>query len=270
MTAVKYQRVLTRRPRQSMPDTRYKKVWRMRRLHGVESTVDTAPVRAHIDQLRGWGLPYSAIARAAGVSPTAVNGIHNSDGGRCLSAMAAGILSVGYRPHPEQALCLAVGARRRVHALCALGWPMESTAETLGSTKSALRTAIRGTLISYSTWAAIAALYQQRPMTPGPSDKSRRMARRYGWDSPMAWDGIDHPDHLPTRGVRDLKFVDRVAVQRALSGDRTIRLSEAERRAVAAQAIALAWTRSDLAARLGVPVPTADKMLERARKRVAA
>lgn len=270
MTAVKYQHVLTRRPRQSMSDTRYKKVWRMRRLRGVESTVDTALVRAHIDQLRDWGLSYSAIARAAGVTPAAVNGIHNADRSRCLSAMAAGILSVGYRPHPEQALCLAVGARRRVHALSALGWPMETTAEILGTTKGALRTAIRGTLITYTTWAAIATLYQQRCMTPGPSDKSRRMAQQYGWSAPMAWDNIDHPDHRPSRGARVPSAVDEVAVQRALSGDHTIRLTGEEKRSAVTQAMALGWPPSLLAARLGIPTPTADKMLERARKRAAA
>lgn len=61
--------------------------------------------------------------------------------------------------------------------------------------------------------------------------------------------------------------VDPVAVDRFLSGDRSVRLRHGEKRAAANIAVQWGWTPNFFAARTGMTRAAADKALERARQR---
>ncbi len=61
--------------------------------------------------------------------------------------------------------------------------------------------------------------------------------------------------------------VDPVAVDRALSGDRSVHLRNGEKRAAADIAVRWRWTPNLFAVRTGMTRVAADKALERARQR---
>jgi len=100
----------------------------------------------------------------------------------------------------------AIGPRRRVQALMAVGWPLASIAAELGRHRDGLDKLVRGTyaLTHHSTADAIAAAYDRMWRGPAaPSSRAVNRARSQGWAVPMQWDdgvgphGIDNPAATP-------------------------------------------------------------------------
>lgn len=124
------------------------------------------------------------------------------------------------------ALVAATGTRRRLQALMAIGWPTAEICARLGWTGRRSRDMITQIMhrdrVHRRTRDAVAALYEQLSMTPGPSQCARSRAAVLGYLPPLAW---DDPDHDPAPPVADTARtgrdeVDHAAVARILSGDR--------------------------------------------------
>jgi transcriptional regulator with XRE-family HTH domain len=92
----------------------------------------------------------------------------------------------------------AIGTRRRLQALAAIGWTYEHLAERLGCKRSNVAQLAHKemTWVRRDTALRVKALYDQLAMTPGPSAASARRAAAKGWLPPLAWDDdlIDLPE----------------------------------------------------------------------------
>lgn len=140
---------------------------------------------------------------------------------------------------PRQDRVSALGARRRLRALVALGWSTQRLAERLGISSSLVQRWLHQNTIHSRNRDAIEALYEALEMALPPNDHSSAQARRYAeaqsWSPPLAWDSdtIDDPEAEPVGiegGEPADDFVDWVAVQRAFSGEKVRRrLTMAER-----------------------------------------
>lgn len=90
----------------------------------------------------------------------------------------------------------AVGARRRLQALVAIGYSQTDLAEQLHLH--------RGTLAHWCydvpphKWRAVAALFTRLQLVPGTSQRARAHARKRGWPPPLAWDEETIDDETAT------------------------------------------------------------------------
>jgi hypothetical protein len=130
-------------------------------------------------------------------------------------------------------LFTTIGVQRRLQALAVIGYSCPSIAKIIGCHPSTLNL-IRKDLpsfIRYDFAVRVVEAYDRLHMTPldkpTTSAAARRTAAEHGWASPMAWDDIDHDDS-PTVLAKDTEL-DEVAIERALEGDRTVKLSKAEK-----------------------------------------
>lgn len=106
----------------------------------------------------------------------------------------------------EHATVPAIGTRRRLQALAALGWSQREIARRLDVTQAQVHlwaTDTGPTFVLATTAAPIAALYEQLCMTPGPAARTRAYAAAAGWAPPLAWDDdIDDPAARPDLGAK--------------------------------------------------------------------
>lgn len=117
----------------------------------------------------------------------------------------------------------AVGTKRRLRALQAIGWTLTAIADEIGSQRSRVeKWASEDRTYVYTTTAArVAEVYERLCMRSpeGPwATRTRNMAAAKGYAPPLAWDDIDH-DEAPSLGGSDDEL-DEVAVLRLLEGDR--------------------------------------------------
>lgn len=186
--------------------SRWQTRWRLDRERGAgPRIVDGAASREHIDTLRQAGMSTAQIARAAGLSPSTIS---NVGAGliRLRRVTEQKILAVRVdvdTPATAKAGNArdATGTRRRIEALCTMGYSIVEQARRAGLHHDNLRQIVLGhtrrtTLASH---LAIARLYEQLWDTPAePSQSSRQTlayARRRGFAPPMAWDDIDNDEH---------------------------------------------------------------------------
>lgn len=156
----------------------------------------------------------------------------------------------------------AVGTRRRLQALCALGWARQALADRLGVTARAVNYFLKAERVNASTALRVREVYDELWLTPGTSARARADAQRAGWASPLAWDDdeIDDPDASPRLGAAGT-VVDEVAIHRAVSGHRgDARLDRVERIEAIRQCIASGMPAWDIAARVGVSTRTVDRV----------
>jgi biotin operon repressor len=124
----------------------------------------------------------------------------------------------------------ALGTARRIHALQALGWSLQTIGDQIGSSAQTLyRIANEQDVVWSSTRDAVAEVYERLCMTLADdrlAGRKRLAAQRKGYRPPMAWDDIDlDPD---TADETDDDVLDEVAIERALQGHR-VTLNEAEK-----------------------------------------
>jgi AraC-like DNA-binding protein len=191
------------------------------------SRTDAEPVRRHIRRLYAAGFTDRRIAAIAGLAPETVssftrpiNRAGNRKGvkRRCHPDVAAKILAVNANEQLP-GLVNTIGARRRVHALIAHGWPIEHIARHIGLSGNHLRLAMRRPRIYGRTARAVATAYDElkakRPERNGVSkveaEKARRRAAARRWPTPAYWadrmDVIDDPDFEPLYGVTKREIV---------------------------------------------------------------
>lgn len=191
----------------------YYKRWRLDSSRGIRRLVDAGPVHAHLAQLVAAGWSYRAISEAAGVSATTAHVIARRGQATVRRDVAARILRVradqvlARRANPA-GFVPAVGARRRIEALLALGWRHEDITATSGlpgARQSGVVLHQRGDWLAKATHDAILTAYAALSSRQGPSERTRRRALALGYAPPAAWDddtALDDPDAAPAEGWR--------------------------------------------------------------------
>jgi DNA-binding CsgD family transcriptional regulator len=250
-----YVRPRSTRPVRSFGDPA--KVYRVRKARGTLARTTADRARTHVLDLLALGLTPEAIARSAGISRGVIDRLAADEQRLIDRRIEAAILTVSWRPHPRQAVCLAIGARRRARALARIGWPLTWQGEQIGIQGTNYASQIAKTRISYRTWAAIRDLYEQLQMTPGPSTKAARVAELNGWPAPLEWDdvAIDDPTAGPAAPEHASDDLDPVVVQRLLDGF-DVRATRAERAEAIRQLASRGLSDADIAARVRVTVRT--------------
>lgn len=153
----------------------------------------------------------------------------------------------------------STGTRRRLRALVAIGWRYSDIAVRLDVVTARVGhlAAGRSATVHRDTAAAIAAIYDELSMTPGPSPRNRALAAGRQWAPPLAWDDerIDDPKALSRRSGgrknRDSKALDEIAIERAMAGDR-VHLTPAERVEAARRLSARGLSLAQVADRMNV------------------
>ena len=158
----------------------------------------------------------------------------------------------------------ALGMRRRVQALQAIGWSQPRIAAAAGLSDKSLKDSLyRGESVYRSTHEAVTRAYERLSMTLPPENTSqekrdatysRTVAKKRGWLPPLAYDDarIDDPTYKPNAGTdRKLYRTDDL-------------LAEVDHLARAGESV------ERIAQRLGVSVEAIEKARERARKKGAA
>lgn len=170
----------------------------LRRLQGVASYVDRAPVAAHVRTLLAARWNKHQIADVSGVSRKTVWNVLHSEGATVQLATAKALLALEPLKRPD-GMVPALGAMRRLHALAAMGWPLAWAGEQSGLSYTAIRdiSAGRSKSVHEEHFTAIDRVFRAHAMKPGPSALTRDLAWRKRWATALAWDDIDDPAEKP-------------------------------------------------------------------------
>lgn len=178
------------------------------------ATVDAGPVRDHVRALMAAGLGRRRITTLAGVAPTTLTHLLYGNTGsepakRISPDLAAKLLAVTAARGPADGQRVdAVGTRRRLQALTAVGWNGADLARRLGKNPATLHRLLTGAAVTAKTARAVTSLYDQiwdqHPPAETAADRAeaartRATAADRGWLPPMAWDDhhLDNPNAKP-------------------------------------------------------------------------
>jgi hypothetical protein len=189
------------------------------RLQGRPRRVASAPVIAHLGALRGQGMSWEEIGRAARTSASTPREIVLEQRAEVHRSTAEKLLAVPLSHRPsEVGMVPSLGAMRRVRALYVIGCSRSEIANraSVSEYTISLLASGRWSTIRVQHDQAIRHAYRQMWMQPGNSAKNRIRARREGWVSPLAWDDIDNPEASP------------VAMDRAPAGKQATAAARAE------------------------------------------
>lgn len=242
---------------------RYAKRWRQEKARGVQHSIPIEDVACHVDKLIAAGGSVTGIGEAAGVHWTIIGELSRRQRKRIHTATADRILRVAipdlvYRSSGQVP---SVGAIRRVRALLALGHSHATITSQLPTPNArfTMQLVSRQPLrVSRSMHDAVCVAYDDLSMTPGTSKVTRRRALREGYKPPLWWDEADLDDpYADTRAplVDDgdgVEVVDWVAVRRRMEGDRTVRLTQDEARALLEEMYAHGYTTGEVQERTGL------------------
>lgn len=223
-------------------------------LTGVPPRVPAKPVADHVRSLIAVGMSRAQIAVAAGVSRSSVAHIALEQNPTVNRTTADKILAVRPRIVRDTDRLPAVGTRRRLQALYAMGHGSKAIRSLSGLTNGAVQNLLyeRTGDVTAATYKAVRAAYRRLATTPGSSDRAKASARRHGWPPPAAWDDdIDNPAAVPNVG-------EDVARYAAIVEDATW-LIETQ-----------GYTRRDAAQRLGISLDYLERAIGYARKKEAA
>lgn len=229
--------------------------------------VNAEHVRAHLADLAEYGIGLKQVAKLTGTgtgtlskivfgvyADTGTGGGRNGPGERVREPSRRVLRSTAERIYDVEAIPANLGAGQKDHertplarthlrALVALGWSQSKLATRLGmlptnlgpvigsSTGGGPRRAEGLRTLSRGTVDKIEALFDELCMTPPPetnqreriaASRARRYAAQQGWLPPLALDDLEG-------GEVAEQDVDEVAIQRRMAGDKTVRLSKAEK-----------------------------------------
>ncbi|MEU0665717.1 hypothetical protein ABZ508_26525 [Streptomyces lavendulocolor] len=176
---------------------RQRKARELRVAQGLGARHALEPVLNHIHLLVESGWTLHGIEKASGVDRRGLYNIRHRLQRTVNHSTAHRLLAL--QPSATPRLVNAVGARRRVQALVAIGWSMSSLAPEVGLSHTALEDIANGRRVRVTTGTheAIRAAYRSFSKKPGPSGWVRAFAARQGWHGPLAWDDIDDPAATP-------------------------------------------------------------------------
>lgn len=177
----------------------YRKRCAQRRWGAAESwLVDAQPVRDHIAMLRAHGVGWQRIAALAEVPRVTVSrlsgyGDQRRPQRRLARTSAERIMAITPDDAAGRALVPSGPTVRRLQALAALGWTLQAIADRLDVWRQHVSVVQSGDreLVRADTARAVARVYRDLHMTPGPNSRTAARARRRGWLPPLAWDDID-------------------------------------------------------------------------------
>lgn len=175
----------------------------------------------------------------------------------------------------------SLGARRRLRALHALGWPLDDLAAALDWPVHKVGNILAEKPIPVIEHLMVCALYDQRwtwmPEDHGiPADdaeQARLTAQLAHCYSPLAWDDetIDNPKGRPVKGNRpEVRGLDPAAALRALDGERVELSPHTRTHAIAYGARYLDMPFDVIAERLGMEYLAVKRSWERIKQRERA
>lgn len=211
----------------------------------------SAHVRAHLMHLQRQGMGWRTIADRAGVARSVVARLLRYDtskpAARVRAETAEKLLAVTIDQIADGTLVDILGTTRRLQALIAIGHMQKDLAERIGWTVFNIGGLVhaRQTGVTAGTARAVATMFEELSAVPGPSVRSRELARRKGWAPPLAWDEgtIDNPDARP-EGVR--------------TSNKPTPATDVE------ELLEMGFTIDQIAARLGIRPSSVTRRLERA------
>lgn len=140
----------------------------------------------------------------------------------------------------------------------AIGWPQLELCRRLGwKTRRSFWSAMNGDQVRRRTHDAVAELYDELSMTPGPSAIVRGQARSAGFRPPLMWDDIDRDVEPPA--VKPDADTDPIAVARAVAGEPPETLRDVDRRAAVAELVRRGESTAQIADKLGATEEQADR-----------
>uniref|UniRef100_UPI003F495F2C hypothetical protein n=1 Tax=Nocardia suismassiliense TaxID=2077092 RepID=UPI003F495F2C len=171
--------------------------------------VAAEPVRAHVLALNEAGVSRRQIPILAGVHPKAITTLLRGKRGRTpavwvTKTTADRILALPIPADPiavaaAHDLVPALGARRRLRALVAAGWPISHLTAELQMTGSNLGPLLQEqAMVTVRRHRQIVALFNRLQLQPGPSTRARTYAHKRRWPLPMQWDEEDLDDSAAT------------------------------------------------------------------------
>ncbi|WP_030975207.1 hypothetical protein [Streptomyces sp. NRRL S-1824] len=168
----------------------------LNRHRGIPNRYQGDDVRAHIDQLHRT-MSYADIAVASRCSRSQIRRI--MQGGGVNKDTRTRLLAV--TPTPRGGLFIdALGTRRRIHALQAIGHSQDTIADAASTTQYQIYSIISGqATVRYGFAQRITNAYRQLADTNGDCIRARRRAAVEGWAGPEYWDeeDFDNPDFTP-------------------------------------------------------------------------
>lgn len=169
----------------------------LRRLRGIPGYVNRETVAAHVRALLAAGWTRVQIADTAKVGRKTVWNVLNSSLATVQTATAQALLALEPADAPD--FRPALGATRRVRALCAMGWPLWWTAAQAGLSETGLRDISSGRTksVSRERFDAIDGVYRRYAVRLGPSEAAMKTARAKQWVTAAAWNDIDDPKDKP-------------------------------------------------------------------------
>ncbi|KAF0963484.1 hypothetical protein MLGJGCBP_03384 [Rhodococcus sp. T7] len=235
----------------------------------VDTSVDTVDVRYHINALMCAGMTTALIADLASVPVATIRSLRSTSTRTTTSVIADAILSITFRPSRGRDLTPAVGARRRLRALNAMGYGDSSLAHRLNVEVDVVTSMPEKGLIPSELWEAVDEIYDELSMRPGPDADLREQARAEGLVPPLGWDDdeIDNPkarSHERERATGAVA-VDEVVIVRRLSGEQ-VPMRNCERREIIRMAYEQCWSPSLLADKLAIKYDSAVTELSRYRR----
>ncbi|MFB8122064.1 hypothetical protein ACFVG1_12825 [Streptomyces bacillaris] len=205
------------------------------------------PVREHLERVRKAGMPARATAVRLGLPSTAFEyllwGDQNNGPGELVRRETAEAV-LAYWPtlgdFPDGARIDPTGTRRRVHALETLGFSQKFIAGRVGIQNTNFGRAMVANRVTARLARAVAAqydlLWNKQPedfeVKRWVADRTRRLAVRQGWASPLAWDDdtIDDPAAVPQVDAPQAGFTEGDdVVNRFLMGEAVVLGREARR-----------------------------------------
>lgn len=192
---------------------------RLDRLAGNPRRIPAAPLIAHLAVLRGAGMSWAQIGKAASTSASTPREIYVEKFPTVLRSTAEKLLAVTPHRRPQAGFVRALGASRRLQALYALGHGHQFLVIDTGVSSSCIIDLITGrnTSIDVAIDTRIRETFERHSMTVGSNTRTLARARREGWPPPLAWDDIDDPAAIPNL-VKDGDAFDPIAIERALKG----------------------------------------------------
>lgn len=227
--------------------------------------VDADPIREHLAALAAYGIGLKQVSKLSGVSTGALSkivfGLYAETGrgaerrhgeGELVRGPSRRVLrTTADRIYAVRATPANLGAHRpdyertpvaRLHlrALAALGWSQSRLADRLGMKGSNFTRLITGDQPMYREHVdQVEALYAALSMTlPAPANRfeqggitrAKSYAKARGWLPPLALEVVaEVPD------VDTMSDLDEQAIFRRMHGDKTVRLTKAERRELVAR-----------------------------------
>lgn len=231
---------------------------------GPRTWSDPAAVREHILTLHAAGMTDQAIARAAGCSIQPVGNIRKGKTQRVRQPIAEAILGVSLAAHPQQALVLNIGCRRRIEALHVMGHASSAIGKPVDVGRTMIKRWREAPRVYLETLELITAVYEDLRDIDGGDTRVKRWAARSKFHDPMAWSDIDDPDETP--GTKPIEVgIDEVLLHRILNGHHHGKVDGPERTVVLDLALAEGWGHMRLADCLNVRPDSAGRALSRRR-----